>query len=32
MQKKEPWIVAKKLAEKPDAQKSIDNWNLVNEW
>jgi methionyl-tRNA synthetase len=25
MQKKEPWIVAKKLAEDPDAQKSIDN-------
>lgn len=25
MQKKEPWIVAKKLAENPDAQKSIDN-------
>ncbi|HMR91195.1 MAG TPA: methionine--tRNA ligase [Chitinophagaceae bacterium] len=25
MQKKEPWIVARKLAENPDAQKSIDN-------
>jgi methionine--tRNA ligase beta chain len=25
MQKKEPWIVAKKLAENPEAQKSIDN-------
>lgn len=25
MQKKEPWIVAKKLAEDPEAQKSIDN-------
>ena len=25
MQKKEPWIVAKSLAENPDAQKSIDN-------
>jgi methionyl-tRNA synthetase len=25
MQKKEPWIVAKKLTENPDAQKSIDN-------
>ena len=25
MQKKEPWIVAKKVAENPDAQKSIDN-------
>ena len=25
MQKKEPWIVAKKLAEDPAAQKSIDN-------
>jgi methionyl-tRNA synthetase len=25
MQKKEPWIVAKKLAENPDAQKTIDN-------
>jgi methionyl-tRNA synthetase len=25
MQKKEPWIVAKQLAENPDAQKSIDN-------
>jgi len=25
MQKKEPWIVAKKLAESPEAQKSIDN-------
>ena len=25
MQKKEPWIVAKKLAENPDAQKRIDN-------
>ena len=25
MQEKEPWIVAKKLAENPDAQKSIDN-------
>lgn len=25
MQKKEPWIVAKKLAENADAQKSIDN-------
>ncbi len=25
MQKKEPWIVAKKLAENPDAQKNIDN-------
>jgi methionine--tRNA ligase beta chain len=25
MQKKEPWIVAKKLAENPDAQKLIDN-------
>ncbi|MEX6686663.1 methionine--tRNA ligase [Danxiaibacter flavus] len=25
MQDKEPWIVAKKLAENPDAQKSIDN-------
>ena len=25
MQEKEPWIVAKKLAENPEAQKSIDN-------
>lgn len=25
MQKKEPWIVAKQLAENPDAQKQIDN-------
>ena len=25
MQKKEPWIVAKKLAENPDVQKQIDN-------
>jgi len=25
MQKKEPWIVAKKLSENPEAQKSIDN-------
>lgn len=25
MQEKEPWIVAKQLAENPDAQKSIDN-------
>lgn len=25
MQKKEPWIVAKKLAENPEAQKQIDN-------
>ena len=25
MQKKEPWIVAKKLAENPEAQKLIDN-------
>lgn len=25
MQKKEPWIVAKQLAENPEAQKSIDN-------
>ena len=25
MQEKEPWIVVKKLAENPDAQKSIDN-------
>ncbi len=25
MQKKEPWIVAKKVAENPDAQKTIDN-------
>jgi methionyl-tRNA synthetase len=25
MQEKEPWIVAKKLQENPDAQKSIDN-------
>ena len=25
MQKKEPWIVAKKLAENPEGQKSIDN-------
>lgn len=25
MQKKEPWIVARKLAESPEAQKSIDN-------
>lgn len=25
MQEKEPWIVAKKLAEDPEAQKSIDN-------
>ena len=25
MQKKEPWIVAKKLAEHPEGQKSIDN-------
>jgi methionyl-tRNA synthetase len=25
MQKKEPWIVAKKLAENPEVQKSIDN-------
>jgi methionyl-tRNA synthetase len=25
MQEKEPWIVAKSLAENPDAQKSIDN-------
>ena len=25
MQKKEPWIVAKKLAEHPEAQQSIDN-------
>ena len=25
MQKKEPWIVAKQIAEKPDSQKSIDN-------
>lgn len=25
MQKKEPWIVAKKLAEDPEVQKSIDN-------
>ncbi len=25
MQKKEPWIVAKQLAEKPEAQKLIDN-------
>lgn len=25
MQKKEPWIVAKSLAEKPEVQKSIDN-------
>ena len=25
MQEKEPWIVAKKLATEPDAQKSIDN-------
>lgn len=25
MQKKEPWILAKQLAENPDAQKSIDN-------
>lgn len=25
MQKKEPWIVAKSLAENPDVQKSIDN-------
>ncbi len=25
MQKKEPWIVAKSLAENPEAQKSIDN-------
>lgn len=25
MQKKEPWIVAKKLTEDPEAQKSIDN-------
>jgi len=25
MQKKEPWIVAKKLAENPEAQKSINN-------
>lgn len=25
MQKKEPWIVAKSLAENPDAQQSIDN-------
>lgn len=25
MQKKEPWIVAKKVAENPDAQKIIDN-------
>ncbi|HCL05281.1 MAG TPA: methionine--tRNA ligase [Chitinophagaceae bacterium] len=25
MQKKEPWIVAKKLVENPDAQKTIDN-------
>jgi methionyl-tRNA synthetase len=25
MQKKEPWIVAKKLEENPEAQKSIDN-------
>ncbi len=25
MQKKEPWIVAKKLAENPESQKSIDN-------
>ena len=25
MQEKEPWIVAKKVAENPDAQKSIDN-------
>lgn len=25
MQKKEPWIVAKSLAENPDAQKNIDN-------
>ena len=25
MQEKEPWIVAKKLSENPDAQKSIDN-------
>jgi methionyl-tRNA synthetase len=25
MQKKEPWIIAKKLTENPDAQKSIDN-------
>lgn len=25
MQKKEPWIVAKQLAETPEAQKSIDN-------
>lgn len=25
MQKKEPWIVAKKITENPDAQKSIDN-------
>jgi methionyl-tRNA synthetase len=25
LQKKEPWIVAKQLAENPDAQKSIDN-------
>ena len=25
MQKKEPWIVAKQIAENPDSQKSIDN-------
>jgi methionyl-tRNA synthetase len=25
MQKKEPWIVARKVAENPDAQKIIDN-------